>query len=172
MRSMGFPDGSDGKILAYNAGNLGSIPGSGRSPEEGNGYPLLYSYVENPMGGGAWWAALPGETTSKARNTWSHQKLTKRHGRHSLSQPSERINSANLVFKLLDCRTVRQCLLSPKVKLPWFFASIICPNPFYPLRAQFHRVFYNPLIWINFSIPNTSRKSCFPIITTAHDPVL
>ena len=61
---MGFPDGSDGKELACNAGNLGSIPGSGRSPEEGTGYPFLYSCLENPMGGGAWWAALPGAAQS------------------------------------------------------------------------------------------------------------
>ena len=81
MRSMGFPDGSDGKELAYNAGNLGSIPGSGRSPEERNGYPLLYSCVENPMGGGAWWAALPGAAKSRTQRDHiqgkEHPKLPK-----------------------------------------------------------------------------------------------
>ena len=45
---------SDGKATAYNAGDLGSIPGSGRSPGEGNGNPLQYSCLENPMDGGAW----------------------------------------------------------------------------------------------------------------------
>ena len=50
---MGFPDSSDGKASAYNAGDLGSIPGSGRSPGEGNGTPLQYSCRENPMDGGA-----------------------------------------------------------------------------------------------------------------------
>ena len=64
MRSLGFPGGADGKEPDCNAGNLGSIPGSGRSPEEGNGYPLLYSCLENPMGGGAWWAALLGAAKS------------------------------------------------------------------------------------------------------------
>ena len=49
-----FPGGSDGKVSAYNAGDLGSIPGSGRSPGEGNGNPLQYSCLENPMDGGAW----------------------------------------------------------------------------------------------------------------------
>ena len=44
----------DGKASAYNAGDLGSIPGSGRSPGEGNGNPLQYSCLENPMDGGAW----------------------------------------------------------------------------------------------------------------------
>ena len=48
-----FPGGSDGKVSAYNAGDLGSIPGWGRSPGEGNGNPLQYSGLENPMDRGA-----------------------------------------------------------------------------------------------------------------------
>ena len=51
---MGFPDDSDGKESAFNAGNLGSIPGSERFHGEGNGYPLQYSCLENPMDRGAW----------------------------------------------------------------------------------------------------------------------
>ena len=46
---LGFPGGSAGKESAYNAGDLGSIPGSGRSPAEGKGHPLQYSGLENPM---------------------------------------------------------------------------------------------------------------------------
>ena len=53
LRLRDFPGGSDGKAAAYNAGDLGSIPGSGRSPEEGNGNPLQYSCLENPMNGGS-----------------------------------------------------------------------------------------------------------------------
>ena len=49
-----FPGGSDGKAPACNAGDLGSIPGLGRSPGEGNGNPLQYSCLENPTDGGAW----------------------------------------------------------------------------------------------------------------------
>ena len=49
-----FPGGSDGEVSAYNEGDLGSIPGSGRSPGEGNGNPLQYSCLENSMDGGAW----------------------------------------------------------------------------------------------------------------------
>ena len=52
--SKGFPGGSDGKASAYNAGDLSSIPGSGRSSGEGNGNPLQYSCLENSMDGGAW----------------------------------------------------------------------------------------------------------------------
>ena len=49
-----FPRGSEGKASAYNAGDLGSIPGSGRSPGEGNGNALQYSCLGNPMDRGAW----------------------------------------------------------------------------------------------------------------------
>ena len=49
-----FPGGSDGKASVYNVGDLGSIPGSGRFPGEGNSNPLRYSCLENPMDGGAW----------------------------------------------------------------------------------------------------------------------
>ena len=49
-----FPGGSDGKVTVCNAGDLGLIPGLGRSPGEGNGSPLQYSCLENPMGRGAW----------------------------------------------------------------------------------------------------------------------
>ena len=51
---MGFPGGSDGKASAYSVGDPGSIPGSGRSPGEGNGNPLQYSCLENPMDGRGW----------------------------------------------------------------------------------------------------------------------
>ena len=51
-----LPGDSDGKETACNAEDLSLIPGSGRSPGEGNGYPLQYSCLENPMDRGAWWA--------------------------------------------------------------------------------------------------------------------
>ena len=50
----GLAGGSDGKASAYSVGDLGSIPGWGRSSGEGNGNPLQYSCLENPMDGGAW----------------------------------------------------------------------------------------------------------------------
>ena len=49
-----FCGGSDSKASAYNVGDLGSIPGLGRSPGERNGKPLQYSCLENPTDGGAW----------------------------------------------------------------------------------------------------------------------
>ena len=53
MPHLGFPRVSDGKESACSAGDLGSIPGLGRSPGEGNGNPLQSSCLENPMGRGA-----------------------------------------------------------------------------------------------------------------------
>ena len=61
----GFPGDSDGKEPACNGGDPGLIPGSGRSPGEGNGYPLQYSCLENPMDRGAWWATVQGVTKSQ-----------------------------------------------------------------------------------------------------------
>ena len=57
---MGFSGGSDGKESACREGDLGLIPGSGRSPGEGNGNPLQYSCLENSMDRGAWWATVHG----------------------------------------------------------------------------------------------------------------
>ena len=68
----GFTDSSVDKESACNAGDPGLIPGSGRSPGEGNGNPLQYSCLENPMNGGAWRATV--------------------HGGHKESDTTERLN--------------------------------------------------------------------------------
>ena len=100
---MGFPGGSDGKASACNAGALGSIPGWGRFPGEGNGNPLQYSCLENPMDGGAWCRLIPFPFLSlwwlsgreSASNTgdagdvgsvseWGTHLLGKCHGQRSL----------------------------------------------------------------------------------------
>ena len=62
---MGFPSGSDGKEPACNAGDSGSIPGSGRSPGGGNGNPLEYSCLENPVDRGDWWGTVLGVAKSQ-----------------------------------------------------------------------------------------------------------
>ena len=62
-----FPGGSDGKASVYTAGDLGSIPGSGRSPGEGNGNLLQYYCLENPMDRGAWQATVHGVAKSWAQ---------------------------------------------------------------------------------------------------------
>ena len=63
----GFPGGTEVKASACNVGDLGSIPGSGRSPGEENGNPLQYSYLENPMEGGACWATVHGVAKSRTQ---------------------------------------------------------------------------------------------------------
>ena len=55
------------KLPAYNAGDPGSIPGSGRSPGEGNGNPLQYPCLENPMDRVAWWATVHGVTKNRTQ---------------------------------------------------------------------------------------------------------
>ena len=69
---LGFPGGSDSKESACNVGDLGSIPGLGRSPGEGNGNPLHYSCLENSMDRGSWWATVHGkelDTTEQLTHT-------------------------------------------------------------------------------------------------------
>ena len=74
---MRLPCGSEGKASAYSAGDLGSIPGSGRSPGEGNGNPLQYSCLENPMDSGAWRATVHEVAESQTRlNNFMHTHTT------------------------------------------------------------------------------------------------
>ena len=67
----GFPGGLDGKESAFNAGDLGSIPGLGRSPGEGKGYPLQYSGLENPMDCIFHGVAKESDTTEQLSMAWS-----------------------------------------------------------------------------------------------------
>ena len=61
---MSRPLGSDGKESACDVGNPALIPGLGRSPGKGNGNPLQYSCLKNPIDRGAWWATIHGVTKS------------------------------------------------------------------------------------------------------------
>ena len=65
--NMGSPGGSDGKESACNAGDLGSIPGLGRSPGEGNSCPLQYPCPENSMDREVWWITVHGVAKSRAQ---------------------------------------------------------------------------------------------------------
>ena len=60
--TLGFPGGSDSKESAHSVGDSGLIPGSGRSPAEGNGNPLQYSCLENPTDGRRWQTVVHGVT--------------------------------------------------------------------------------------------------------------
>ena len=64
---MGFPGGPEVTASACSAGDPGSIPEWGKSPGEGNGSPLQYSCLENPMEEGAWWATVHGVAKSRTR---------------------------------------------------------------------------------------------------------
>ena len=86
----GFPGGSLVQNLPANTGNVGSIPGSGRSPREWDGNPLQYSCLENPMDGGAWWATVLGVAkwvnysrySSLAPSWSSHMQIGEHPGSH------------------------------------------------------------------------------------------
>ena len=80
MVCAGFPGGSDVKETACNAGDLGLIPESGRSPGEENGKPLQYSCLENPMVRGAWQATVHGVLKSQTQL----KQLSERADTHTL----------------------------------------------------------------------------------------
>ena len=84
----GLPGGSDSKAYAYNAGDLASIPGSGRSPGEGNGNQLQYSCLENPMDGGTWLGYSP----------WGHKELDTTEQLHSLTYSLAFVNCVTSIF--------------------------------------------------------------------------
>ena len=67
IKKLGFPSSSDGKASACNAGDPGLIPGSGRSPGEGNGTPLQYCRLENSKDRGAWRAIVLGVAKSQTQ---------------------------------------------------------------------------------------------------------
>ena len=73
---LGFPGGSDGKESACNAEDLGSIPELGRSPGEGNGYPLQHSGLENSMDRGAWQATVHGVARNQTQLRNFHLDFT------------------------------------------------------------------------------------------------
>ena len=78
---MGFPGGSEVKASACNAGDLGSFPGSGRSPGEGNSNPLQYSCLENPLDREAWQAIVDGVTKS-----WTQLSDLVQHTQHRIQR--------------------------------------------------------------------------------------
>ena len=91
---LGFPCGSAGKESACSVGDLGSVPGLGRSPGVGNGNPLQYSCLEDSMDSGAWRATVHGVTKSRTRLSDFHfhslpTKLTVEHRAGSSARPGQ-----------------------------------------------------------------------------------
>ena len=73
MVYLGFPGGSDGKESVYNVEDPGSIPGWRRSPGEGNGNPLQYSCLGDPMADYSPWGCKESDTTERLTHTWIFQ---------------------------------------------------------------------------------------------------
>ena len=96
FKVQGFPHSSISKEFACNAGDLGLIPGSGRSPGEGNGNPLQYSCLENPVDGGPWQAIVHG--VARVR----HDLVTKER---------ERISCLMAVVYIILSFKVQRCFL-------------------------------------------------------------
>ena len=89
-------------------GDLGSIPGSGRSPGEGNGNPLQYSCLENPVDRGAWWATVHRVAKSRTQlSDFTHNAVT--HKQHSRCFPK-------MVLAWMDLETVIQSEVGQKEK--------------------------------------------------------
>ena len=100
-----FPRDSDSMKSAYKAGDPGSILGLGRSPVEGNGKPLQYSCLENPMDEGAWWAAV-----YKVAKSWTQLN-------HFTFTFFQYWPSGDSMWRVISCVVGRRCLLWPMCSL-------------------------------------------------------
>ena len=114
--------GSDGKASAYNVGELGSVPGSGRSPGEGNGNPRQYSYLENPMDGGAWWATVHGV----AKNQAQLSDFTSLQTAEQILLMDFQINTGLPLLVLCDMPEANTCFF--KKETIFFLCVFICPS--------------------------------------------
>ena len=97
-KALGFPRGANGKESACSAGDPSWIPGSGRSPGEGNVYPLHYSCLENPMDRGAWWTTVHGVTKNQTRLQQQLDVTCK-----TLGKPSLGMSGANIPCYSVIC---------------------------------------------------------------------
>ena len=118
----GFPGGSEVKASPSNAGDLGSIPGLGRFPGGSHGNPLQYSYLENPMDWGAWWATVHRAVKSQTR-LWMHAHMLYKRA-WSLLLDKHRIWFCFLVLPLINCFNFSSfsfsfCTQSTKGQVNW-----------------------------------------------------
>ena len=122
-------------MSACNVGDLGSIPGLGKSPGEGNGNPLQYSCLENPMDGGVWWATVHGVAKSrtrlserlnpKLRNAWGHLKLDKvRKDSRRFWLEHGPVDALILDFLLPEHERIRLCCFKPPKFVPFVATAL------------------------------------------------
>ena len=104
-----IPGGSEGKVSAYNAGDPGSIPGSGRSPGEGNGNRLQFSCLENPMDRGAWQATVPGVAKSQTQLSDFMFTFTLK---HKITSLLNRLLRFNITTEFLLSEAEQTCLMT------------------------------------------------------------
>ena len=157
------PGGSDGQESACNAGDPGSIPGSGRAPGEGNGSPLQYSCLENPMDRGAWW--LQSIRLQRVGHDWNDLECT--HAHQPYTRCFSLIISAKVLLEfclILCCRGERE---SCSVALwlfanPWTIQSMEFSRPGYLVGSFSRAVFYFAIISRN-RIVTGSLVSCLKI---------
>ena len=116
-----FPGGSDGKTSAYNEGDLGSIPASGRFPGEGNGNPLQYSCLENPMDAGAWCRLL-----SMGLQSVGHDWATSLHTRTYSSQACRNARKRHLSSTNVLEKNSEQSRLSKSQTGEFSFTHNVC----------------------------------------------
>ena len=157
--SRAFPGSSDGKASAYNAGDPGSIPGSGRSPGEGNGNQ--YSCLENPMDWGAWWATIHGVTKSR---TW----LSDFTSLHFTVMPNSSRGNDTFFKRTYASMPQLPGLLYSVFLTPW--QATVTPHLHQRLLST-HRKVWLSLLWGHCSwVLVTSRfclcssRVCFPVL--------
>ena len=122
-----FPGGSIVKNLPVNVGDTGLIPGSERSPGEGNGNPPQYSFLGNPMNRGAWWATVLG--VQKSWTQLSYQPAAKQE-----ISPGKRLDIINEQHSIFSYKEPRY-ILSWNTEGPGFQGQAD-KNPFITLRSQ------------------------------------
>ena len=130
---MGFPGGPEVKAsAACNAGDLGSIPGLGRSPGEGNGNPLQYSCLEDPMDGGALWATVHGVAKSRTRlSNFTHSLIDENVSRDFFSN-------------------LHKCAIQPQqpwTPLPCRLQVSLCELSLVPAFSSTHCLFCRWILW-------------------------
>ena len=143
-KSVGFPGGSDGKESACSVGDPGSIPGSGRSPGEGNGNPLQYSCLENPTDRRAWWATVHEVLKSQTRLSdftyfhFTNLYFLMQFYPKQISPNSVQVKDCLKLWKSLACSLFRQ-----KQRKYGFPGAISCWKLLPSCRKRLHTIFHN-----------------------------